>query len=86
MNSKTIFGTVDKICGLNTVRISFQERIIHPIYKKKYTQTRTYKVHVVGNMPIIGDKIEIQECKPISKTKNWMMVTSNNTKKETAVK
>jgi len=86
MNGKTIFGTVDKICGLNTVRISFQEKIIHPIYKKKYAQTRTYKVHVKNTMPSLGDIIEIKECKPISKTKCWIMVETESTSKETAIK
>lgn len=51
------------------------ERFIkHPIYKKFIKRTTKLHVHDEKNECSIGDKVEIRTCRPISKTKSWMLI------------
>ncbi len=43
----------------------------HPKYKKRYKVSKRYKAHDEENKCKVGDKVFIQECKPISKDKRW---------------
>ncbi|MDD2753618.1 MAG: 30S ribosomal protein S17 [Candidatus Portnoybacteria bacterium] len=46
----------------------------HALYKKKYKVTTRYSAHDEKNECQIGDKVIIQECKPLSKNKSWMVL------------
>jgi small subunit ribosomal protein S17 len=46
----------------------------HPKYKKRYKVSKKYKVHDEKNEHKIGDKVVIQENRPISKDKRWIIV------------
>ena len=46
----------------------------HPRYKKRYKVHKKYKAHDPENKYKVGDKVEIQECKPISKDKKWTVL------------
>ena len=46
----------------------------HKKYKKFYKSTRRFKVHDEGNEYHVGDKVVIQETRPISKDKRWKIV------------
>ena len=46
----------------------------HPKYKRKYKFHKKYKAHVEGGEYQIGDKVVIEECKPISKEKKWKVI------------
>ena len=46
----------------------------HPVYKKSYKVTDRYKVHDEKGEYKTGDKVIIQECRPISKDKNFRVV------------
>ena len=46
----------------------------HAQYKKRYRVSKKYKAHDAENKYKIGDKISIQECKPISKDKRWIVL------------
>ena len=48
-------------------------RIKHKLYKKIIRQTKKYHAHDENNEHKIGDKVTIQECRPISKIKTWMI-------------
>ena len=45
----------------------------HKKYKKYYKVSKKYKAHDVGNTKKIGDKVEIKECRPISKDKHFII-------------
>lgn len=48
------------------------ERIVeHPKYKKKYKVHKKYKAHDENEKYKEGDKVIIEECRPISKDKKW---------------
>lgn len=51
------------------------ERIkTHPIYKRRFTIAKKYKAHDPEKKYKIGDKVTIQECRPISREKKWHVV------------
>ena len=56
----------------------------HPIYKKNYKQTNTFKAHDENNKCKKGDVVEITETRPISKDKHFSVskiVSTNEVKK-----
>ncbi len=46
----------------------------HPRYKKRYRIFKKYKAHDAENKYKMGDKVQIQESKPISKDKKWIVL------------
>jgi small subunit ribosomal protein S17 len=46
----------------------------HALYKKKYKSSKRYKAHDEENKYKIGDKVTIEECRPISRDKRWRVV------------
>lgn len=46
----------------------------HPKYKKRYVLIKKYKVHNEKKEYQTGDKVLIQECRPISKEKKWKIL------------
>lgn len=46
----------------------------HSKYKKYYKVSKKYKAHDVGNKKQVGDKVEIRECRPISKDKHFAII------------
>ena len=54
--------------------VAVNDRIIHKRYKKVITRTKRYAVQDSTFNSAIGDKVRIRETKPISKTKNWVLI------------
>lgn len=54
--------------------VSIDRFIKHPIYKKFIKKNIKLHIHDEKNECHNGDIIEISECRPISKTKSWMLV------------
>ena len=73
VNRRTLIGTVvsDKMTGTAVVAVERQFR--HPKYNKQLRRTARYKVHDVNNTAAVGDKVLIEECRPISKDKRWLL-------------
>lgn len=46
----------------------------HPRYKKRYKINKKYKAHDPEGKYKVGDKIVIQESRPISKDKKWIVI------------
>lgn len=57
-----------------TVVVKIDRLKIHPKYNKRYTVSKKYKAHDENNEYKIGDKVIIQECRPISKDKKWRVI------------
>ena len=58
----------------NTCIVAVSDRIVHKRYKKVITRTKRYAVHDSEFNAAIGDQVRIRETKPLSKTKNWILV------------
>ena len=57
-----------------TLSVKVERRYIDPLFKKTVRSSKNYKTHDEQNKYKIGDLVRIQECKPISKTKTWVVL------------
>lgn len=71
---KEFIGTVtsDKMKKSITVRITFRSK--HPKYRRIMKSYKKFKVHDEKNSAKIGDRVRIQETRPISKDKHFRLV------------
>ncbi len=52
------------------------ERLVkHPLYKKYYKKHKKFKAHNPDNKYKEGDRVIIQETRPLSKEKRWIIVS-----------
>lgn len=57
-----------------TVVVAVENRSPHPKYRKIVVQTKRFKAHDEDNKCKVGDRVRIQETRPLSRTKRWMVV------------
>jgi small subunit ribosomal protein S17 len=57
-----------------TIVVAVESFKQHPIYKKKYRWTKRYKAHDEENTARVGDIVRIEECRPLSKEKRWLLI------------
>ena len=58
-----------------TVVVLEETMRLHKIYKKRVKTSKRYKAHDENNECGIGDKVRIMETRPLSKEKNWRVVS-----------
>jgi small subunit ribosomal protein S17 len=73
-NKKRFTGTVVSDKMDKTVVVAVPRFLKHSKYQKFYKQTKTFKVHDEANTAKVGDKVTIEETKPLSKDKNFTIV------------
>ena len=61
----------DKMQKTVVVEVDYQRR--HPIYRKSMTRTSRFKAHDENNECKVGDTVRIEESRPISKDKHWVV-------------
>lgn len=71
---RTLTGTVVSDKMDKSITVLIERRVKHPIYGKYMTRSTKLHVHDENNECRIGDKVEIVECRPVSKTKAWNLV------------
>ena len=54
-----------------TVVVEVRNMVLHPRYRKYIQRRRCFKAHDEGNVCRLGDRVEIVESRPLSKTKRW---------------
>jgi small subunit ribosomal protein S17 len=54
--------------------VKVERRVQHPIYKKFIRKSKKYHAHDEANQYNEGDKVEITESRPLSRTKHWRLV------------
>ena len=70
----TLIGTVTSDKRDKTITVSIVSRETHPLYRKQYSKTRKYTAHDEKNQAHKGDRVQIAETAPISKTKAYTLV------------
>jgi len=71
---KTRTGVVVSDAMDKTVVVSVERRITHPVYGKIMRRSKKYYAHDEKNEAKKGDKVSIEETRPLSKTKRWRLV------------
>tara|TARA_B100000678_G_C18065075_1_gene444297 strand:+ start:326 stop:598 length:273 start_codon:yes stop_codon:yes gene_type:complete len=70
---KTITGTVVSNSMEKTITVSIQRRLRHPLYNKYIYKTSRILAHDQEMVSKLGDVVSIEESKPISKNKSWVL-------------
>ena len=70
---KSITGKVVSNSMEKTVTVSIERRLRHPLYNKYIYKTTKILVHDEEMVSKVGDIVSIQESKPISKNKSWIL-------------
>ncbi|MDR0565132.1 MAG: 30S ribosomal protein S17 [Azoarcus sp.] len=70
-NRRTMIGRVVSDKMDKTVTVLVERRVKHPLYGKIVTRSSKYHAHVENGVATQGDLVEIEECRPISRTKTW---------------
>ena len=69
--TRTLIGTVTSDKMDKTVTVLVERRVKHPLYGKYVVESKTYHAHDETNQCGVGDRVEIAETRPLSKTKSW---------------
>ncbi|PIU01392.1 30S ribosomal protein S17 [bacterium (Candidatus Torokbacteria) CG09_land_8_20_14_0_10_42_11] len=75
MLKRTLQGIVVSDKMDKTIVVAVTRTKIHPKYLKRYKISKRYKAHDEKNAYKTGDKVSIEECRPISKDKCWRVIT-----------
>jgi small subunit ribosomal protein S17 len=70
---RTLIGRVVSDKMDKTVTVLIERRVKHPMYEKIIARSTKYHAHNENNEAKSGDLVEIQECRPIAKTKAWVV-------------
>ena len=68
---RTLSGRVVSDRMQKTVTVLVERRVRDPLMGKIVTRSKKYHAHVEAGGVGQGDKVEIVECRPISRTKSW---------------
>ena len=60
-----------------TVIVRVERRVMHPLYKKFVSRSKKYAAHDEENRCHTGDAVRIEESRPISKRKRWVVLTGD---------
>lgn len=73
-NRKTRVGTVLSNKMDKSVVVAVERLVQHPMYKKYVRRRNKSTAHDAANQCNVGDRVLIEECRPMSKTKSWVVV------------
>lgn len=70
---KTLIGLVASDKMTKTIVVEVTRRMRHPVYHKYIQRRERYKAHDENDDAKIGDRVLIEECRPMSRDKRWRM-------------
>ena len=71
--ARSVTGTVVSNKMDKTITLRVERRVKHPVYGKFVRKSKKIHAHDAKNLCSIGDVVTVEECRPISKTKSWML-------------
>ncbi len=72
---RIIEGTVSSALENKTIHVVVNTTKMHVKYRKQYVVSKKYAVHDEKGLAKEGDIVTFQECRPLSKTKRWRLVS-----------
>ena len=73
-SSRTLQGRVISDKMDKTVTVLVERQVKHPIYGKYIRRSSKVHAHDETNEGTTGDLVMLEQCRPLSKTKNWRLV------------
>ena len=74
LKTRRLSGVVVSSKMKDTIVVEVNRYVRHPKYDKYYTKSKRFKAHDIGNTKKVGEKVTIEECKPISKEKHFRVI------------
>ena len=74
MSRRVLQGVVVSDTCDKTIIVRVERRVMHPVYKKFVTFSKKYAAHYENNRYRTGDAVRIEESRPISKRKCWIVL------------
>ena len=78
MPRRILSGTICKATNKKTVVVEVERTFKHPIYKKYIKRSKKYHAHDETDALKVGDKVMIEETRPISKLKTWKVISNES--------
>jgi len=75
-NPRLLTGVVISNKADKTITVKVERKVRHPLYGKIMKRTTKVHAHDESNDASIGDIVTVKECRPISKSKTWVLVTN----------
>jgi small subunit ribosomal protein S17 len=74
MPKRVLQGVVVSDKQDKTIVVKVERRFTHPLFKKTVRRSKNYHAHDEANGFKVGDQVEIEETKPLSRLKRWVVV------------
>ncbi|MBV6658440.1 MAG: 30S ribosomal protein S17 [Devosiaceae bacterium] len=78
MPKRVLQGTVVSDKTDKTVTVLVERRFTHPLLKKTVRRTKRYQAHDADNAFKTGDNVLIEECRPLSKSKTFVVLVDES--------
>ncbi len=82
-NPRVLSGVVTSDKADKTITVRIERKVKHPLYGKVMKRATKVHAHDENNSASIGDVVSVKECRPISKSKTWVLVENNPSTEET---
>ena len=67
-------GTVVANGAEKTITVMVERLVEHRLYKRRYRKSTRFAVHDEKNESRVGDRVQIEECRPLSRTKRFRLL------------
>ena len=74
MPKRILQGVVVSDKQAKTLVVKVERRFTHPLLKKTVRRSKNYHAHEEVKAHKVGDTVSIEETKPISKLKRWIVL------------
>lgn len=79
---KVLTGIVQNVSGKNSIKVRVESKFPHQKYGKIVKTHKSYIVHVENELDFAkGEDVMIEPCRPMSKSKSWILVKKVDSKK-----
>ena len=85
-NPRVLTGVVTSDKADKTITVQIERKVKHPLFGKIIKRSTKVHAHDESNTATIGDIVTVQECRPLSKSKTWMLLETGVDAATTEVK
>ncbi|HEU0051142.1 MAG TPA: 30S ribosomal protein S17 [Patescibacteria group bacterium] len=76
MNHRRHQGVVTRTAMKSTAVVRVDRQVAHEKYGKYFVVSKKYKIHDPKSEAHVGDVVEFEECRPISREKRWRYIST----------
>ena len=81
-NPRTLSGLVVSDRMDKTITVKVERRVKHPVYGKFIRRSTKLHAHDGNNECRVGDSVTVVECRPLSKSKTWLLKSIDQRSRE----